>query len=142
MEIQIQALENRKISAKKHFLSPSPETVARLYNLELEIDNAAADILSGMFIRADIVKAVARDVLTVPFYSVISRNDEQFVFVEEEGEARKRVVSLGIMEKWMVQVTAGLQPGDRVLVEGHRDVENGQKINVIQNISREKDLTL
>jgi membrane fusion protein (multidrug efflux system) len=142
VEIQIQALENRKISAKKHFLSPSPETVARLYNLELEIDNAAADILSGMFIRADIVKAVARDVLTVPFYSVISRNDEQFVFVEEEGEARKRVVSLGIMEKWMVQVTAGLQPGDRVLVEGHRDVENGQKINVIQNISREKDLTL
>ena len=142
VDISIQALGNRAITAGKHFLSPSPDSVARLYSLELEIDNSASDIRSGMFIRADIVKSVVENALTIPFYSVVSRNDEQYVFIDRDGLALKRPVQLGIMEKWLVQVTAGLEVGDKVLIEGHRDVENGQKINVIKNISDKKDLKI
>lgn len=142
VDITIQALGNKTINAKKHFLPPSPETIARLYNLELEIDNSSSEILAGMFIRADIVKATVENTLTIPFYSVISRNDEQYVFIENDGIAEKKSIKLGIMESWMVQVTAGLQAGDKVLIEGHRDVEDGQKINVIRNITSEEDLKL
>ena len=88
-----------------------------------------------MFVRADVIKSVARDAIAVPLYSVISRNDEHYVFIDENGVARKRNVQLGIMEKWLVQITEGLAPGDRVLVEGHRDVEDGQKIKVVQVIN-------
>ncbi len=142
VEITIQALNNRKISAKTHFLSPSPETIARLYNLELVIDNKAGDIFAGMFIRADIVKQTIENTLSIPFYSVISRNDEQFVYIEEDGVAKKRTVQLGIMEKWMVQITDGLKPGDRLIIEGHRDVDNDQKVKVIQAITSPEELAL
>lgn len=142
VEITIQALNNRKISAKTHFLSPSPETIARLYNLELVIDNKAGDIFAGMFIRADIVKQTIENTLAIPFYSVISRNDEQFVYIEENGVAKKRTVQLGIMEKWMVQITDGLKPGDRLIIEGHRDVDNDQKVKVIQTITSPEELAL
>ncbi len=142
VEITIQALNNKKISAKVHFLSPSPETTARLYNLELEINNKEGNIFSGMFIRADIVKEVYENSLAVPFYSVISRNDEQFVYIEENGIARKKHVRLGIMEKWMVQITDGLHPGDKLLVEGHRDVEDNQPVKIVQTISSSEDLKL
>ena len=142
INITVQALENRKISAKVHFLSPSPETIARLYNLELEIDNRNGEILPGMFIRADIVKKTVKGAIVVPFYSVVSRNKEQFVYIEEDGTARKRPVKLGIMEKWMVRITEGLNPGDRLIVEGHRDVEDGQKVKVVQAVSRLEELTL
>lgn len=142
VDLTVQALDDRIITGKKHFLSPSPETAARLYNLELEIDNSDGEVLDGMFVRADVVKNRVDDTLTVPFYSVISRNDEQYVYVEEEGVARKRKVSLGIMEKWMVQVTAGLKPGDRLLIEGHRDVEDKQKIKIIKALTSLEGLTL
>ena len=142
VEITVQALEDKVIRAQKYFLSPSPNTIARLYDLELEIDNSDGEILAGMFIRADVVKKRIDNTLAVPFYSVISRNDEQFVFVEEDGLARKRPVNLGIMEKWMVQITAGLNPGDKILVEGHRDVEDSQQVNVIKAITSLDDLTL
>jgi membrane fusion protein (multidrug efflux system) len=142
VEISIQALNNKKISAKVHFLSPSPETIARIYNLELEIDNKEADIFSGMFIRADIVKETFHNSIAVPFYSVISRNDEQFVYVEENGIAKKRHVRLGIMEKWMVQITDGLRAGDKLLVEGHRDVENNQPVKVVQTITNPEEMRL
>lgn len=127
----IKALDNRRVVGQKYFLSSVPETAARLYRLELALDNQDGDILPGMFVRADVVKKEIDNAIAIPFYSVISRNDEQYVFVEEEGVALKRNVSLGIMEKWMVAVTEGLQEGDRLIVEGHRDVEDGQEIKVV-----------
>jgi membrane fusion protein, multidrug efflux system len=140
--VTIQALGNEKILARKCFLSPAPETIARLYNLELEIDNSDGRILPGMFVRADIVKETVEDAIIVPFYSVISRNDKQFVFVEEDGIAKKRDVRLGVMEKWMVEIADGLQVGDNLVVEGHRDVENDQKIKVVKAFSDPGELTL
>ncbi len=142
VDLTIKALGDKKLSASKHFLSPSPETTARLYNLELEIDNSDGDILAGMFVRADVVKKRLENSLAIPFYSVISRNDEQFVYIEENGVAKKRDVTLGIMEKWMVQVTTGLNSGDNLLIEGHRDVEDNQKIKVIKALTSQEELQL
>lgn len=142
VDISIQALDNRVIPANKYFLSSSPETFARIYNLELEIDNSDGEILAGMFIRADIVKKQVDKALTVPFYSVVSRNNEQYVFIEEDGVAKKRIVTLGIMEKWMVQVIDGLTNDDKLILEGHRDVEDGQKVTVVKAISTPEELSL
>ncbi len=142
VDITIQALNNRKISARKYFLSPAPATVARLYNLELKIENDNEEILPGMFIRADIIKKQVHNTLAIPFYSVISRDKKQYVFIEENGIARKKNVTLGIMEKWMVQITSGLQAGDRVIIEGHRNVEDKQKVKIIKTLTSPKGLIL
>jgi membrane fusion protein (multidrug efflux system) len=142
VDLTVQALGDRIITGKKHFLPPSSESAARLYNLELEIDNSGGEVLAGMFIRADIVKKQIDETLAVPFYSVISRNDEQYVFIEEEGVAKKRKVSLGIMEKWMIQITAGLNPGDSLLIEGHRDVEDNQNVKIIKTLTSPSELIL
>lgn len=137
VELLIQALGDKKVIGDKYFLSSAPETTARIYNLELEIDNSQGDILAGMFVRADIVKQQWHDALALPFYSVITREGEQFVFIEKNGVAMRRDVTLGVMEGWKVQITSGLQPGDKVLVEGHRDVEEGQKINIIKSLNQD-----
>ena len=142
VNLTIQALDNRTIVARKHFLSPSPGTIARLYDLELEIDNTGGEILPGMFVRADIVKKTVENAIAVPFFSVISRNDEQFVFVEKDGRVEKRNVRLGIMEKWLVEIPEGLNSGDNLVVEGHRDIEDQQAVRVVKKITDPEDLTL
>ncbi len=136
VDVVIKALDNLRKKANIYFLSSAPETQAVLYRLELEIDNSKGEILSGMFVSGDVVKRVAHQVIGVPFYSVISREDLQYVFVEENGVARKRAVKMGIMEKWLVQITEGLQPGERLIVEGHRDVEDGQEVKVVQVVDK------
>lgn len=142
VNISLQALENKTITGKVHFLSSSPETVARLFRLELAIDNASGEILPGMFIRADLIKKTVSDAIVVPFYSVISRNNEQYVYIEKDGLVEKRNVKLGIMEKWLVQVAEGLRAGDKLLVEGHRDVEDKQKVKVVKAATDMKELLL
>lgn len=142
VDISLQALKDRHITGKVHFLSSSPETVARIFRLELAIDNADGEILPGMFIRADVVKKTVANAVVIPFYSVISRNNEQYVYIEKDSVVQKKNVKLGIMEGWLVQVTDGLAVGDSILVEGHRDVEDKQKIKVVKAITDPKELTL
>ncbi|MBU0769052.1 MAG: efflux RND transporter periplasmic adaptor subunit [Proteobacteria bacterium] len=140
VQLTVQALNNLRIEGRKHVLAASPENIARLYKLELAIANPDGMLLPGMFVRAEIVKKVAKDSLSVPLYTVITRNQEQFVYVEKDGLAERRPVELGILEDWKVQIKKGLTPGDRVIVEGHRNVEQGQRVNVVRVVS-EKERT-
>jgi len=135
VELTIQALEDRRVTGRKFFLSSSPDNQARLYRLELAVDNPRGEILPGMFLRADIVKKTMEQAVIVPLYAVLTRNDEHFVFVEKNGKAEKRLVTLGIMEQWLAQVTQGLAVGERVIIEGQRDVEAGQQVNPVKLLS-------
>ena len=132
--ITVHALDDLTLMGKKYFLASAPDSTAYLYRLELSVDNPDRTLLPGMFIRADVVKEKREGVISIPIYSVISRNDEQFVFIEEDGVAKKRLVTLGIMARWMVEAVEGLQAGDRLIVEGHRDVADGQKIKVVHTV--------
>ena len=134
VNLTIQALDNKEIVGRNHFLANSPESGARLYRLELAIDNKDNLIMPGMFFRAQIVKRVIEDTVAVPLFTVIKREDQQFVFVEEDGVARQLPVQLGIIEDWRVQITKGLSQGSRVVVEGHRDIDHGHKLNTVRVI--------
>lgn len=134
-DVTIDALGKRLVKGKKIFLSKSPETFAHLYKLEIEVQNPERQILPGMFAKVNIVKKEVKEGVSVPLYSVISRGIEQFVFVEKDGIAHVRMVETGILEGWKIQITKGLEAGDRVIVVGHRSVDEGQEVSVVREVS-------
>jgi membrane fusion protein (multidrug efflux system) len=139
-DITIEALGNKTLKGTKHFLSQSPETFAHLYQLEIEVDNSKRTILPGMFARVNIVKREVKNSFSVPLYSVISRSDEQYIYVEKDGIAHVRMVETGILEGWKIEIKKGLSKGDRVIVVGHRNVDEGQDVNVVRAVSDPEDL--
>lgn len=134
-DITIEALDKLKVKGRKLFLSRQPGDLARLYNLELVVDNPDGRILPGMFARVELVKKRFEDTLAVPLYAVISQDEENFVYLENNNRAEKRPVELGILEGWMIQVKSGLKAGDRVIIVGHRQVDEGQTVQVIKNVT-------
>jgi len=139
-EVIIEALNKRRVKGTKVFLSRMPRTLARLYDLELKVPNPDGKILPGMFVRVDLVKAMFRRALPVPLYAVITQADRSFVYVEENGRARRRDVELGILVGWEVQVVSGLKSGERVIVVGHRFLDDDQPVNVIKNVSDAREI--
>lgn len=131
----IDALNGLRVKGHKIFLSRQTRTLARLYDLELSVPNPNGYILPGMFARVELVKQVFNRALTIPLYAVISQGEERFVFIEEDGRAEKRMITLGILVDWQVQVTSGLKQGDRVIVVGHRFLDEGQEVKIIKNVS-------
>ncbi len=139
-DLTIDALGGRTVRGRKLFLSKSPESFAHLYRLEIEVENREGEILPGMFARVDIIKKELSNSVSVPLYSVISQGDEQFVYVEKDGKAHVRIVETGILEGWRVQIARGIEEGDRVIVVGHRSVDEGQEVNVVRTITEPEDL--
>ena len=135
VSMTIQALGNREVVGRRLFVAPAPDSTAHLFRFEAALDNPDHAILPGMFFRARIVKQRIDQALAVPLYAIVSRNNEQYVFVAEEDKVRKQPVKLGVIEQWQVQITEGLHPGDKILLEGHREAEDGQLIKVIRVVT-------
>ncbi len=133
--VEIRSLNNARFQAQIHFLAPAPETLAHAYRLELVLDNQDEQILPGMFLQANIVKQSKKDIVAIPLYTVISRNNEHFVYVVEDGIARKRPVETGFTEGWQVLIRNGIQHGEKVIIQGHRSIEDGQKVRVVKELT-------
>jgi membrane fusion protein (multidrug efflux system) len=140
-EITIEALGNKEITGTKYFLAIAPESLAQVYRLELAVENKSEEILPGMFARVEIVKQEFPDALAIPLYSVISRDNKHYVYLEENGAAKLQEVKLGILDGWQIQITEGLKPGDKVIVVGQRSVDAGQKLNIVKKITDPSEIT-
>ena len=72
-------------------------------------------------------------VLQIPEEAVIPRGEEHFVFrIDEERHARRVAVKLGRRRVGVVEILAGLAPGDQVVVEGIVRVRDGILVNVVK----------
>lgn len=140
--LTVQALANRQMIGRRHFLAPSPDAGAYLFRLELALDNPGHEVLPGMFFRARLVKQRFPQALIVPLYAIISRGEEQYVFVAEGDTARKQPVRLGVIQQWQVQVVDGLKAGEQVLIEGQREVEDGQALKIIKTVNDPDEIRL
>jgi len=139
-EVSIEALDGKVFKAKKYFLSNTAEPMARLYSLDLVVENSRTEILPDMFARVEIVKEIKPGSISVPLYSVVSIKNRHIVYIEENGTAYSKDVEIGIQEGWWVEITKGLMAGEHVLVKGQRSVYDDQKVKVVQVINDPEDL--
>ncbi|MEA2083087.1 MAG: efflux RND transporter periplasmic adaptor subunit [Thermodesulfobacteriota bacterium] len=140
-KVILAALGDREVTGKKIFLSSKPASLAMVYTLRLAIPNPSGDILPGMFARTRVVKKIFDNTYGVPLFTVITQDNEKFVYVVENETARKRPVTTGIMEGWKIQIFSGLNRGDRVIIVGHRNVEESQSVRVVRNVTDPEDVT-
>ncbi|PIE70680.1 MAG: hypothetical protein CSA22_06685 [Deltaproteobacteria bacterium] len=138
--VEIDALDRRPFPAKKYYLSRSADPLAKLYRLEVMIDNPSEEILPDMFSRVTLVKKAADNALSVPVFAVISQDDRHFVFVASDDTATRKAVTLGIHDGWEVEIADGLSEDDRVIVVGQRDLTDGQPIRVLSQVTDTREL--
>ncbi|MBW1691218.1 MAG: efflux RND transporter periplasmic adaptor subunit [Deltaproteobacteria bacterium] len=139
-DVIIEALDGLRVTGHKIFLSRQPCNLARLYDLELRVPNPDGRILPGMFARVELVKQVFNRALAIPLYAVITQGDDRFVYIEKESRAKKRKIKLGALIGWQAQVTTGLKAGERVIVVGHRLLDDGQPIEVVKNVNDPREI--
>ncbi len=122
----------RTFAGRKTFLSLKPIEQAQVFHLRLVVDNPDRLLRPGMFAEATVVRSRTKDAVVVPMYAILARDDAHVVFVVEDGKAVKRPVRLGIRQGRTVQVVDGLQPGEKLITMGQRQVEDGQPVDVLR----------
>ncbi|MCP4719637.1 MAG: efflux RND transporter periplasmic adaptor subunit [Desulfobacteraceae bacterium] len=140
-DMTIDALEGQGYTGKYHYLFKTTDSMARLYNLEIEVDNPNHLILPGMFARVTIIKNHDPQGLAVPIYALVTVNKETGVFVENESLVHFRPVTTGFLDGWKTQIQKGLLAGENVVVVGHKIIEDGETVNVTKTILKMEELT-
>ncbi len=82
----------------------------------------------GMFLNVALAKD-ERETLIIPEEALTPEAEKQFVFVVADGKAIRREVRIGGRSPGSVEVLAGLNAGDRVVVEGTQKVRDGAPVN-------------
>jgi membrane fusion protein (multidrug efflux system) len=103
--------------------------------------NPEGVLLPGMFVRAVVEEGIHEKAILVP-QQAVSRDPKGNPFaliVNGEGKVGQRVLTLdrAIGDKWLV--SAGLAPGDRVIVEGTQRVRPGASVKEVPFGAEEKE---
>ncbi len=101
--------------------------------LRLVFPNPDHMLLPGMFVRAVVAEGVDEQALLVPQQGITRdpKGDPLAWVVNDTGEVEQRALTLdrAIDDAWLV--TAGLAPGDRVIVEGRQKVRPGSHVDAV-----------
>lgn len=100
--------------------------------LRAEVRNPDRTLLPGMYVRARLEQAVASQAITVPRQAVLhSQQGASVMVVGEDGVVELRPVEIGRShgESWIIK--AGLQVGDRVIVDGLQKARPGAPVSAV-----------
>ena len=90
--------------------------------------NSGGELLPGAFADVEFVINAIEDALTVPALAVIPELGSKKVFVIENGRATPRLVETGVRTETEVQITRGLDVGDRVIVSAIQRLNSGLSV--------------
>ncbi|WNH53484.1 multidrug efflux RND transporter periplasmic adaptor subunit SmeD [Stenotrophomonas oahuensis] len=104
------------------------------YALRVKVDNPDQVLMPGMYVRAVVGSGVRENALLVPMQGIArdAKGDTTAMVVGKDNkvEVRPVKVSRALADKWLVE--DGLQPGDKVIVEGLQKIQPGMPVQATE----------
>jgi membrane fusion protein (multidrug efflux system) len=115
------------------FVGSSVSSNNRTIPVEISIANPAGRLKPEMITRVRIVRSVRLDAIIVD-QSLVQQvdRDKNVLYVEVNGKAEERIVTLGARQDNLVEITRGLQPGDHLIISGYQLLVAGQSVTIEQ----------
>jgi membrane fusion protein, multidrug efflux system len=120
-------IPGRRFEGRVTHLDSRVDPVTRSIVVRAELPNPDGLLRPGMFmtvtLQGDVVSA-----LLVPEAAVVAERGRSFVFVVRDGAVERREVSTSRRRPGEVQITAGLEERERVVVEGTQNLRDGMRV--------------
>lgn len=100
----------------------------RTMTVEIDLPNKGRDLKGGMFARVEALVGTHPQALQIPIDAVSRLEDAQYVYIVEEGKAKRVAVEIGAREGNRVEITKGLTGGEQVIVSGKDLVHDGTPV--------------
>jgi RND family efflux transporter MFP subunit len=117
---------------KIKLINPRIDVQSGTVKVTIEVFDRTKKLKPGMFVETKILIRNKPDALVIPKKSVSYKENEAFVFVfERQGmQVSKRVIKTGISEGDNIEVTSGLEAGERIVTVGVEGLKDKMKVNV------------
>ncbi len=112
------------------FVANKADPATKTFNVRVVVDNNDGRIRPGMIARVVFLRRMIQDAVTAPLYVIQDKGGERVIFVEKDGVARSRTIEPGVIEGDRVQILSGLRAGEKLIVKGFAQVEDGTRVHV------------
>jgi len=123
--------EDERLEGIVTFISELADPKTRSTRAEITLNNEQRLLRSGQIVHVGLTRRILKDAVLIPLLAVIPMEDGKAVYVVNSSQAKRRDVKLGIIRGDQVQIESGLEPGDKLIIAGHRFVAPGQKVNIV-----------
>jgi membrane fusion protein (multidrug efflux system) len=129
-EVTVASLSPRPLRGTVTLLAVAADSATSTYRLEVELPNADGRLKAGMLAKLRILRRAVDGAVAAPLFALMHGNGGLHAFVYDNGIARRREVTGGIVDGDRQQILDGLAPGELLIVKGQRDLEDGQKVSL------------
>lgn len=101
--------------------------------IEISFDGEIDGLRPGYDMDIKIITASSQDTPLVEEKAVFEQGENSYVFVYDNGTARLRQIEKGLESDDMIEVTKGLQEGEKVILSPNENIEDGTKVRSENN---------
>jgi membrane fusion protein (multidrug efflux system) len=131
VEFRVDAFPQERFSGEVYFISPQLDPGTRTALVKARVANPEARLRGGMLAQLDLSVRLRESALVIPEPSIIASGDTNMVFVVgPQGQAVMRPVRLGLRLAGRAEVLQGVEPGEKVVVEGVKKIFPGAPLKL------------
>ncbi|HWQ71066.1 MAG TPA: efflux RND transporter periplasmic adaptor subunit [Desulfitobacteriaceae bacterium] len=130
-KVVIASAGNAELKGKVASIASSSDAKTQLYTVKVSLENENGLVKPGMFAKVELPTLTKADVLTVNSESVVLKNGKNTVFVVEGDKAVAKEVVTGLDSGDYIEITQGLQAGEKVISKGQTLVEPEGKVKIV-----------
>lgn len=101
-------------------VSPAVDEKTLTYGVLIEVGNRENRIRPGMTSKVSLITERHENTMIVPASSVLISGNENVVYIVEDNRAVKKTVTVGISDGDRIEITAGVKPGDLLVIKGQQ----------------------
>lgn len=136
-EITLDAMPQARFKGQVHMIVPTASRSTASVLVRVRFVDKDPRILPEMsakvaFMSRQLTSAEQSPFLTVPFSAVVQKDGAAFVFIEGNGRVAQTQVATGRKTGSDVEITAGLQQGERVVINPPKGLPSGAKVKVTE----------
>ncbi|SOE21680.1 RND family efflux transporter, MFP subunit [Spirosomataceae bacterium TFI 002] len=131
-KVSLDAYPGRVFDARVTQLAEMINPATGTFEAELTLEKISEKLISGFVAKATITPPGQQLVLSVPIESLVEANGtEAYVFLYENGVAKKQAIITGRIGNEKVEVLAGLSENQEIISQGANFLSNGQKVKAV-----------
>lgn len=132
LQVKISAVSDKPFTGTVTNISDAADPSTKAFPIKVTLDNKNHVLKPGMFAEV-LIPGDGPVSLLVPRKAVVSSGSNSYVYVVENGVARKRTVKVGNSDGINTIVTSGLKEGETVITSGQDSLQDGAKVSVQSN---------
>jgi len=128
--VRLDAYPGKRFKATIDRVHPRLEWDSRTRIVEVKIVDPV-ELIPRMFARISVQGRAFDDAVVVPGAAIVTTpRGNKVVYVVNDGKATMRKVTIGLEQGGRVQITEGVQAGEKVVISGNLNLKDGAKVQL------------